>query len=71
MVALLRKIEVWWIVNVELETDPDWADKEVDESGIVPGPVMMLQVMMDIALGDDEQAEFYIELYPKVGDAVN
>ena len=63
MVALLRNIEVWWIVNLELATDPDWADKEVDESGIVPGPVMMLQIMMDIALGDDERAAFYIRQF--------
>ena len=61
MMELLRKIGVWWIVNVELETDPEWADKEIDESGIVPGPVMMLQMMMDIALGEPDQAEYYIQ----------
>ena len=36
MVALLRKIEVWWIQNVELAIDPDYADKEVDLQRLSP-----------------------------------
>jgi hypothetical protein len=27
MVALLRKIEVWWIPNVEIPTNPDFEEK--------------------------------------------
>ncbi|WP_269522601.1 hypothetical protein [Coraliomargarita parva] len=59
MAELMQKIKVWWIMNVELPTDPDWADKEVDESGIQTGPVMMLRMLMDIALGDDETSTYY------------
>jgi len=43
MVALLRKIEVWWITNVEIPTNPDFDGQEVDEEGIVPGTVMTIQ----------------------------
>jgi len=43
MVALLRKIEVWWITNVEIPTNPDFEGKELDEEGIVPGSVMSMQ----------------------------
>lgn len=43
MVALLRKIEVWWITNVEIPTDPDFDGRDVDEEGIVPGPIMTIQ----------------------------
>ncbi|MGJ8637968.1 MAG: hypothetical protein ACSHYA_01125 [Opitutaceae bacterium] len=59
MAELMHKIKVWWIVNVELSTDPYWADKEVDESGIQTGPVLMLKMLMDIALGDETSSTFY------------
>lgn len=65
MVSLLRKIEVWWIVNVEIPTNPDYDGKEIDEAGIVPGPVMSLQLMCGIALGSDKQRRFYYEEFKK------
>lgn len=34
MVALLRQIELWWIVNVEIPTNPNLDGEEIDESGI-------------------------------------
>ncbi|SOB75340.1 hypothetical protein SAMN04488490_0920 [Marinobacter sp. LV10R510-11A] len=61
MVTLLRKIEVWWIVNFEIPISPEFRDMEIDESGIVPGPLMTLQVMLDIALGDPEKASYYYD----------
>lgn len=60
-VALLRKIEVCWITNVEIPTNPDFDGAKVDENGIVPGPVMTMQLLMDIALGDDERSRFYYD----------
>jgi len=65
MVALLRKIEVWWISNVEIPSNPDFDGAEVDESGIVPGPVMTMQLLMDIAVGDDEKSRFYYDEFRK------
>lgn len=37
MVRLLKKIETWWIVNVEIPTNPDYDGKEIDEAEIVSG----------------------------------
>ena len=65
IVKLLDKIERWWIVNVELEINPQLADKEIDAEEIVPGPVLNLKMMIDIALGSDEQAEIYIKEFTK------
>ena len=67
MVALLDKIERWWIINVEIPTNPDFDGKhdEIDESGIVPGPIMSLRMMIDVALGSDETASFYINEFKK------
>jgi hypothetical protein len=61
MVALLRKIEVWWIVNVEIATDPDFDGKDVDEAGIVPGRIMTLKLLLDIALGPEQESRRYLE----------
>ena len=65
MVALLRKIEVWWITNVEIPTNPDYDGQDIDEGGIVPGPLVSIQLLRDIALGDDEQSRFYYNEFRK------
>ena len=67
MVALLDKIEKWWIVNVEMPTNPDFAGREdeIDEEGIIPGPIISLRMMLDAALGSDEAAYFYIREFKK------
>src|SRR5262249_41132455 len=51
MVSLLDKIERWWIVNVEIATDPHLRSREIDETKVVPGPIMGLHLLLDIALG--------------------
>jgi len=69
MVDLLHKIEKWWIVNVEIPTDPDLVGKEIDEDGIIPGPIMTLRLLIDIALGTEEESEFfYKEFKRRYGD---
>jgi hypothetical protein len=67
MVTLLNKIEKWWIINVEIPTDPHLNDEngEVDESGIIPGTIMNLRLMIDLALGSDETANYYIKEFKK------
>ena len=57
--SLLRKIEVWWVVNVEIATNPDYDGQEVEESGIVPGPVLMLQLMLEVVSGNAEYLNHY------------
>jgi len=57
LVELLRKIEVWWVVNVELATDPDYADASVDEEGIVPGAILSLQMLLEVVSGNTELLE--------------
>lgn len=69
MVSLLKRIETWWIREVEIPTDPDLAGQEFDEKGIVPGSVMMLQVLCDIALGDQERSRFYLDGFRSAGAA--
>jgi len=65
MVALLHKIELWWIVNVEITINPDFEGKEINETEILAGPVMGIQLLCDIALGSDERSRYYYEEFRK------
>lgn len=57
LVALLRKIGVWWVVNVEIPINPDFDEKEIDEEGIVPGEILSLQMLIEVASGNTELLE--------------
>ncbi len=59
LVVLLKKIEVWWVVNVEIPVNPDFDGQEIDEEGIVPGPVLMLQMMLEVVSGNEEFLNHY------------
>jgi hypothetical protein len=51
ILTLVTKIDRWWIVNVELPTDPDWDGKEVDEDKIISAGMLFLQLLLGIATG--------------------
>jgi hypothetical protein len=57
LVELLRKVEGWWVVNVEIPTNPDYDGKEIDHIGIVPGAVLSLQMLIEVASGSTELLE--------------
>jgi len=59
MVELLRKIEVWWIVSVEIPCNPEFDKQDIDVDKIVPGRIMALQLLCDIALGPEEKSKYY------------
>ena len=59
LVALLRKIEVWWVANFEIPVNPDFDGKEIDEEGIVPGPVLIIQMMLEVLSGNEELLKHY------------
>ena len=62
LVKLVSKIDRWWVINVEMATNPDLIDVEIDEDGVMPGSVMLLQVLSQVALGQDDEAwAFYRE----------
>ena len=70
MTELLYKIEKWWIVNVEIPTNPDFDGKEIDEDGIMPGKIMIFRLLADIALGSKEESEFYYKEFIKRKDRI-
>ncbi len=61
MIELLRKIEVWWIVGVEIPCNPDFDKQDINVDKIVPGRIMALQLLCDIALGPEEKSKYYYD----------
>ncbi len=59
LVFLLKKIEVWWVVNVEIPVNSDFDGQEIDAEEIVPGPVLTLQMMLEVASGNEELLKQY------------
>lgn len=57
LIELLRKIEVWWVINVEIATNPDYDGQEIDTQGIVPGAILSLQMLIQVATGNTELLE--------------
>jgi hypothetical protein len=56
---LLRKIEVWWVVNFEIAINPDFDDQEIDQKDIMPGAVLSLQMLIQVASGNTELLEHW------------
>ena len=61
LISLLNKIELWWITEVDIPTNPDFDGKEINHGEITPGPVISLQLMLDIALGSKEESSWYFK----------
>ncbi len=40
---------------MEIPTNPDFDGKKIDEEGMVPGKIMTLRLLADIALGSEEE----------------
>lgn len=59
LIALLGKIEQWWSVHIEMAIGSDMASDAVDSSKIIPGSILSLQLMLDIALGKEPEEGYY------------
>lgn len=69
LAALVMKIDKWWVVNVEIATNPGLAGVAIDLEGVVPGSQIILQFLEEIALGKDANAwELYNEFMAQQDD---
>jgi hypothetical protein len=60
LVALFTKIEKWWVVYFELAINPEMLPDGADQDEIIPGPIWSLQLLLDIALGNEpEEGHYY------------
>ena len=65
LAALLSKIEKWWLVNFEMAIDPDMVPEDVNLDEVIPGPIWSLQLMLDIALGNEPEDGYYYNEFVK------
>ncbi len=61
MISLLRKIEIWWFENFEMAIDPEAYPEDLDLDQVIPGPVWSLQMLIDVALGPEDEASKYYD----------
>lgn len=54
MLELLKKIETYWILNADIPCNPDFDGKEIKVEDVFSGPVLMLQMLCEEALGVKE-----------------
>lgn len=65
LISLLGKIEKWWLTNFELSIDPDILPKGANQDDVIPGPIWSLQLMLDIALGNEPEEGYYYQAFMK------
>ncbi|WP_240365700.1 hypothetical protein [Psychrobacter sp. KH172YL61] len=70
MVGLLRKIEIWWFVNLDMVIDPEAYPEDLDLEQVTPGPVWGLQMLIDVALGSEDEAQKYYNYFVANSDKV-
>lgn len=63
LVNLLAKIEKWWLINFELAIDPEMVPEDVNVDDVTPGPMWSLQLMLDIALGNEPKEGYYYDAF--------
>lgn len=59
LLEVTHKIGVWWVINVEVATDPDYDGEKVDASEVQTGTILMIHMMMDIAYGNEPEEGYY------------
>jgi hypothetical protein len=66
-VGLLKKIETWWIINVELDTDPELAGGELSASDVMPGSCLALDLLrLVLTTEGDERWDLYRQFHDLV-----
>jgi hypothetical protein len=63
MLSLLNKIQRWWVINLDVDTDPDWDGVEIDPNEVTHGSTIIMQILVDVALGDDDLANQHLRLF--------
>lgn len=60
---LTNQIQRWWVINLDVATDPAWDGEEIDPNEVTHGSAMIMQILVDVALGDDDLAGKHLEAF--------
>jgi hypothetical protein len=61
MVLLLGKIERWRLINVEIPISTDTMTEDIKDENVIPGRVLLVRVLLDIALGSEDASRYYYD----------
>lgn len=63
MLDLTARIQRWWVINLDVATDPEWDGVEIDPNEVTHGSEMIMQILVDVALGDDDLANQHLRAF--------
>lgn len=63
LTSLFCKIEKWWVIYFELPVNPEMLPEGAGPEEIIPGPVWSLQLLLDIALCNEQEEGFYYNVF--------
>lgn len=61
LIFLMRKIEIWWFENLDMAIDPESYPRDLNLDEVTPGPIWNLRMLIDIALGPQDEAKKYYD----------
>jgi hypothetical protein len=56
---LITKIDQWWIREVEIPTNGDFDEREIDFDNVQSGNMIFMHLLINITLAPPESADFY------------
>jgi hypothetical protein len=60
LIALRVKIEKWWIMNIEIPTNPDFDESpEIKEDDVMTSSQIFNQLIFDMLSGEEKRASYY------------
>jgi len=66
LLQLRIKIEKWWMLNIEIPTNPDFDNMdEINEDSIMTSTQMLSHLIFDMLSGDEKKANYYREVFIK------
>lgn len=66
LIQVRIKIEKWWILNIEIPTNPDFDQMgEINEDAIIAPSQMINRLIFDMLSGDEKTATFYRDEFLK------
>jgi|GEM_PF-1391276 len=63
MRSLHVKIQRWWVIHFDVATDPAWDGIEIDPEQVMHGSALVMQILVDVALGDGNLAEDHLKAF--------
>lgn len=59
LIDLYSKVEKWWFKFFELSVQPEILPEGADPEEVIPGPMLTIQLMLEITLGTEPTEGFY------------